>query len=337
MARKPRIEFTGAVYHVISRGDRGEAIYQDDEDRLVFLRFLGEVCERTGWQIHAFVLMTNHYHILLETPEANLVVGMKWLQGIYTQRFNLRHRLRGHLFQGRYKALLMDGEEAGYFLTASGYIHLNPVRAGLIKADQPLRTYRWSSFPSYLASGNKRVEWLYVDRVFGEIGHGNDNRRSRQAYERYMEDLAKKFREVEGKGELEEKWKPLRRGWYMGDEAFRSRLLGLMEKTLEGKTRESFLGDELREHDEAQALKILQRGLDVLEISECDLQAKGKGAVEKQVLAWWLKKKTVVSRKWISEKLRMGDLSRVTNAVRRVDLGKESEIRKWKRQLDKIS
>ena len=99
MARKPRIEFAGAVYHVLSRGDRGEAIYQDDEDRLLFLRFLGEVCERTGWLIHAFILMTNHYHILLETPEANLVVGMKWLQGIYTQRFNLRHGLRGHLFQ----------------------------------------------------------------------------------------------------------------------------------------------------------------------------------------------------------------------------------------------
>ena len=140
MARKPRIEFAGAVYHVLSRGDRGEPIYQDDEDRLLFLRFLGEVCERTGWLIHAYILMTNHYHILLETPGANLVVGMKWLQGTYTQRFNLRHRLRGHLFQGRYKALLIDGEEAGYFLQASSYIHLNPVRAGLIKAGQRLRT-----------------------------------------------------------------------------------------------------------------------------------------------------------------------------------------------------
>ncbi len=131
MARKPRIEFAGAVYHVISRGDRGEAIYQDDEDRRLFLQFLGEVCGRSGWLIHAFVVMTNHYHLLLETPEANLVVGMKWLQGVYTQRFNLRHRLRGHLFQGRYKALLIDGEEPGHFLQASSYIHLNPVRAGL--------------------------------------------------------------------------------------------------------------------------------------------------------------------------------------------------------------
>ena len=92
MARKLRIEFAGAVYHVISRGDRGEAIYQDDEDRRQFLQFLGEVGDRTGWLINAFVVMTNHYHLLLETPEANLVVGMRWLQGAYTQRFNLRHR-----------------------------------------------------------------------------------------------------------------------------------------------------------------------------------------------------------------------------------------------------
>ena len=125
MARKPRIEFAGAVYHVISRGDRGEAIYQDDEDRRLFLQFLGEVCDRTGWLIHAFVVLTNHYHLLLETPEPNLVVGMKWLQGTYTQRFNRRHRLRGHLFQGRYKALLIDGEEPGHFLQASSYFHLN--------------------------------------------------------------------------------------------------------------------------------------------------------------------------------------------------------------------
>jgi putative transposase len=334
MARKPRIEYAGAVYHVISRGDRGEAIYQDDEDRRLFLQFLGEICDRTGWLIHAFVVMTNHYHILLETPEANLVVGMKWLQGTYTQRFNLRHRLRGHLFQGRYKALLIDGEEAGHFLQVSNYIHLNPVRAGLVKAHQSLETYPWSSFPSYLASPRKRIEWVYVDRVFGELGYQKDRRGSREEYGRYMEELAKKWQEVNGKRDLEEKWKPLRRGWYMGDEAYRERLLELMGKNLEGKVRESYLGDELRAHDEGQALKMLKRGLDLLGIKECDLEGKAKGALEKQVLAWWLRKKTVMGRRWISEKLRMGDLSRATNAVRKVHSVKEGEIRRRKMQLE---
>jgi putative transposase len=110
MARRPRIEFARALYHVISRGYHGETIYQDDEDQEGFLTCVGEVCERTGWKIYAFVLMTNHYHLLLETPEPNLVAGMKWLQGTYTQQFNRRHNLRGHLFQGRYKALAIDGE-----------------------------------------------------------------------------------------------------------------------------------------------------------------------------------------------------------------------------------
>jgi REP element-mobilizing transposase RayT len=104
MARKPRIEYAGAVYNVMSRGDHGEEIFRDERDRLRFLETLGEGCEKTGWWVHAYVLMSNHYHLLVETPEANLVAGMQWLQGTYTQRFNSRHRLRGHLFQGRYEA-----------------------------------------------------------------------------------------------------------------------------------------------------------------------------------------------------------------------------------------
>jgi len=108
MARRPRIEYAGAFYHLISRGDHGEAICRDDEDRKRFLVCMGEVCRRTGWRIYAFVLMTNHYHLLLETPEPNLVAGMKWLQGTYTQRFNRWHNLGEHLFQGRYKVLMIE-------------------------------------------------------------------------------------------------------------------------------------------------------------------------------------------------------------------------------------
>ena len=102
MARSVRIEYEGAVYHVMSRGDRGESIFWDDEDRRRFLSTLGEACERSGAGILSYVLMGNHYHLLMATPEGNLVATMKWLQGTYTARFNARHRLRGHLFQGRY-------------------------------------------------------------------------------------------------------------------------------------------------------------------------------------------------------------------------------------------
>ena len=104
MARKARVEFEGAVYHVLDRGDRREAIFLDDADREGFLATLGEACQRTGWRVHAWVLMRNHYRLLVETPQANLVVGMRWFQTTWTVRFNRRHRLSGHLFQGRYKA-----------------------------------------------------------------------------------------------------------------------------------------------------------------------------------------------------------------------------------------
>ena len=105
MARPLRIEYAGAVYHVMARGNQGQAVFRDDHDRRRFLDVLGEASGKTGWRVHAYVLMGNHYHLLLETPEGNLAAGMKWLQGTYTQRFNSRHEVFGHLFQGRYKAL----------------------------------------------------------------------------------------------------------------------------------------------------------------------------------------------------------------------------------------
>jgi putative transposase len=113
MARKVRIEYSGAVYHVMARGNQGRPLFADDLDRTQWLQTLAEACEKTGCRIHAYVLMANHYHLLVETPEGNLVAGMKWLQGAYTQRYNSRHGVFGHVFQGRYKALVVDGIWAG--------------------------------------------------------------------------------------------------------------------------------------------------------------------------------------------------------------------------------
>src|SRR5665213_1655480 len=156
MPRPLRIEFVGAAYHVMARGNQGQPIYQDDKDRWRFLETMGEACEKTGWRIHAYVLMGNHYHLLVETPEANLVAGMKWLQGTYTQRYNGRHHVFGHLFQGRYKAAPVEAANAGYLEVVSSYIHLNPARAGLIEiGKERLKTYRWSSYPRYLAGEGK--------------------------------------------------------------------------------------------------------------------------------------------------------------------------------------
>src|SRR6476469_4313493 len=135
MARKVRVEYPGAIYHVINRGDRREAIFLDDLDRHRFIEALSEACAKTDWLIHAFCLMGNHFHLVVETPKANLVAGMKWLLTTYTARFNRRHKLFGHLFSGRYKALIVDGSGNGYLRAVCDYVHLNPVRANLINAE----------------------------------------------------------------------------------------------------------------------------------------------------------------------------------------------------------
>jgi len=122
MARKLRMEYAGAIYHVINRGDRCEPIFRDDQDRQRFLETLGEACRKTGWEVRAWCQMSNHFHLVMETPQANLVAGMKWFLGTYTSRFNQRHKLVGHLFSGRYKALIVDGSGNGYLRTVCDYV-----------------------------------------------------------------------------------------------------------------------------------------------------------------------------------------------------------------------
>ena len=138
MPRKVRVEYPGAIYHGMSRGDRREDIFQSDDDRRLFLETLGQACAKTDWQVHAWCLMRNHFHLVVETPRANLVAGMKWLLGTYTMRYNRRQKEFGHLFSGRYKALIVDGSGNGYLKTACDYVHLNSVRAKLLKPKQPL-------------------------------------------------------------------------------------------------------------------------------------------------------------------------------------------------------
>jgi putative transposase len=145
MARKLRIQYPGAIYHVMNRGDRREAIFADDEDRERLLQTLGEACQKTRWQVHAYCLTGNHFHLVIETPQPNLVVGMKWLLGTYTSRYNRRHKEFGHLFSGRYKALIVDGSGNGYLKTLCDCVHLNPARARVLRPEQPLSAFRWSS------------------------------------------------------------------------------------------------------------------------------------------------------------------------------------------------
>src|SRR6266853_4762428 len=168
MPRKLRIQYPGALYHVMNRGDRREKIFADDKDREKFLETLGQACQKTGWQVHGYCLMSNHFHLVIETPQPNLVAGMKWFLGTYTSRYNRRHKEFGHLFGGRYKSLVVDGSGDGYLKTVCDYVHLNPARAKLLSREQSLRDFRWSSYPLYLSAPSKRPTWLQAGRLLGE-------------------------------------------------------------------------------------------------------------------------------------------------------------------------
>lgn len=180
MARPLRIEFPGAVYHVTSRGNARADIFEDDTDRTLFLTILAAVVDRYNWLCHAYCLMGNHYHLLIETPEGNLSAGMRQLNGVYTQAFNRTHDRDGHLFKGRYKSILVEKES--YLLELARYIVLNPVRAGL--TGQP-EHFQWSS---YLATLGKvetpaclTTDWLLTNFSTTPI-------KARQQYRRFVAD-----------------------------------------------------------------------------------------------------------------------------------------------------
>jgi REP element-mobilizing transposase RayT len=171
----------------MNRGDRREPIFLDDRDRKRFLETLAECCAKTRWQVHAYCLMPNHFHLVVETPQANLVGGMKWFLGTYTARFNRRHRLFGHLFSGRYKSLVVNDSGNGYLKAVCDYVHLNPARAGLVKPEEPLRRFAWSSWPGCLLAPSQRPAWLRVERLLGEYHIPKDSAAGRQHLEQALE------------------------------------------------------------------------------------------------------------------------------------------------------
>ena|SRR5579884_327241 len=308
MPRKLRIEYEGAIYHVMNRGDRREAIFRDDSDRHLFLQTLAQACEKTGWQVHAWCLMSNHFHLVLETPQPNLVAGMKWFLGTYTGRFNRKHKLFGHLFSGRYKALIVDGSGNGYLRTICDYVHLNPVRANLLTGKQKLSAYAWSSYGEYLKKPGKRPQWLRVRRLFGEMSIPKDSPAGRKEFEKQME-----LRRWEDRPEM---WKKLRRGWCLGDKTFRKELLEQMDQ----RAGESHYGDELRESDEQKAERIVAEEMKKLRWQQSELTTRRKGDPKKVRIARRLRKETTMTLKWIAQRLKMGTWTHVSNRLHHVKI-----------------
>jgi REP element-mobilizing transposase RayT len=302
MPRKKRVEYPGAIYHVMDRGDRREDIYCDDVDRQDFLKTLAEACQKTGWQVHAYCMMRNHFHLVMETPNANLVAGMRWFLSAYTIRLNHRHKLFGHVFSGRYKALIVEGSGSGYLKTVCDYVHLNPVRAKLLKQEDRLLGYPWSSFGLYLAAPAHRPAWMRVDRLLGEHALAADTAANRAEFERRMEASRSKKMDPETVASL-------RRGWCFGSEAFRKQLLEKMD----GQLGDHHSGALRQENADAKAQRIIGEELKRLGWTESDFTEHRKSDPDKLAIAARLRKETTLSIKQIANRVGLGS-SKSANA-----------------------
>jgi len=217
MARPLRIEFPGALYHVTSRGDRKEDIYDNDKDHYLFLSILEKIIKQYNWQCYAYCLMTNHYHMIIETPDGNLSSGMRQLNGIFTQASNRRHNRVGHLFQGRYKAILV--EKDAYLLELSRYVVLNPVRAKMVGAASD---WAWSSYRA-TAGLYTMPDWLSANYLLSQFS--NQRKESLKRYTQFVENGLRE----------ESPWKKVKAQIFLGGESFveemQSRIEMLSEKT----------------------------------------------------------------------------------------------------------
>lgn len=202
MTRAWRIEYEGALYHVLSRGNDKQDIVIDDDDRKLFLATAGEMGERFEIDLFAYVLMDNHYHLLFRTNRANLCRSMQWFGATYTKRFNLRHNRSGHLFQGRFKNMLVQND--AYLLQLSYYIHRNPLRAGMVKR---IADYKWSSYRAY-AYGKSHQNWLNRNVILSQFMNVKDQH---QAYRENIQKYSKEEQRV---------WEDLRHGIFLGTEKF---------------------------------------------------------------------------------------------------------------------
>lgn len=310
MARKLRLEFPGACYHVINRGNYRRNVFAPKGAAEAFVRCLSETAERYCWRVHAFVVMRNHFHLAVETPEPNLSQGMKWLQGTWAMRLNRYWGEMGRPFQGRYKALHVEPGDA--FVQVCHYIHLNPVRARVLSVGQVFE-YPQSSLAWFLRKD--RPKWLVAATVLVGSGGLVDSPTGWRKYREYLEFLAEEDLKLR-----DERFGRMSRGWMLGSQDFKR----VLQQDLVGQGAEleklQLLGiGPVSEVREEQWERKLQRAAKNLQI---DLQQlpRNKSAPDKVRLAALMKAGTAVSNRWLAERLLMGQPASVSQFVRRFRL-----------------
>jgi len=309
MARKLRLEYAGACYHVINRGNYRRHLFRGKGAAAAFERCLDEACVRFHWLIYAYVVMANHFHLALITPEPNLSVGMKWLQGTWTTRFNRFRREVGRPFQGRYKAFHV---EPGHALAqVAHYIHLNPLSGENVTSDT-LAEYRWSSLHRFVAG--PRPTWLLGNTVLDESGGLED---TAAGWRSYLDHLA--LRATEALEERERKFAALCQGWAIGSTQFQEELGVKLEQQLGSAQRFSLLGSDAAAVQQARAQLWEHHLQGIAEAAGIELARllRAKSSPEKVLLAALLKKVASVSNRWLGVRLAMGDASSVSSLVTR--------------------
>jgi REP element-mobilizing transposase RayT len=301
MPRKQRIEYPGAVYHIISRGNYRKDLFTHEKTAEAFERSIFEAAERCRWKLYAYVIMSNHYHLAVQTPEPNLVEGMRWLQSTFATRFNRFRNERGHVFQGRYKSLLINEDRP--LLGLINYIHLNPVRAKLCTVDE-LKGYERSSYPKYF----KRNVEAPLDRT--TLLQLCDLPDTLGGMRKYTELL--KLADESDPKQREALAKQYCRGWFAGSAEAKKALAKDLEK---GNPNVDWEGVDLKELNALNWERVVQSELKRLKIKECQIATNPKGAEWKVQIAKRLRKETTAKNLWITERLQMGHPNYGSNLV----------------------
>jgi putative transposase len=309
MPRRLRLEFSGACYHVTNRGNYRQPIFATDGAAHSFQACLDEVGTSHGWRVHAYSIMSNHFHLVLETPEPNLSDGMQWLQSTWARRFNNYRGVTGRPFQGRFHTKSI---EPGYVVAqVAHYVHLNPVEAGLVPVER-VGEYLWSSLRQF--PRRDRPKWLEATTVLTESGGLADSTAGWQAYGEYLGVLWEKEPMMR-----EKKFAKLAREWALGSTAFRAELRERLDRVEDRRERFSLLGAERPAVLAARAelweeqLRALARAFKV----QLGRLPKKHSADEKLLLAFAMKRTTSASARWLAQRLQMGSPSSLGSLLHR--------------------